>query len=260
VFIVSQLSGICDGKTIAPEIRGTFIAPVTRMNQPPAMRAPIRYRDRREAGHVLADRLRHFAGRQDVIVLALPRGGVPVAFEVAKAIGASLDVFIVRKLGLPGHPEFAMGAIASGGVRILDDDLVRYYRIPSAAVEQIARVEQQELERREGSYRGTRAPLSLEDRIVILVDDGLATGSTMRAAILAVRRRLPSQIVAAAPVGARQACDALNQVADEVVCPMTPEPFRAVGPWYQNFEQTTDEEVRWLLAAAAAQRSMKQSA
>jgi len=224
------------------------------------MHAPSRYRDRREAGQVLADRLRHFAGRQDVIVLALPRGGVPVAFEVAKAIGATLDVFMVRKLGVPGHPEFAMGAIASGGVRILDDDLVRYYRIPAAAVEQIARVEQQELERREGLYRGARPPLSLEDRIVILVDDGLATGSTMRAAILAVRRRLPLQIVAAAPVGARQACGALDQVADEVVCPMTPEPFRAVGLWYQNFEQTTDEEVRWLLAAAAAQRSMKRSA
>jgi putative phosphoribosyl transferase len=220
----------------------------------------MRYRDRREAGQVLAERLRHFAGRQDVIVLALPRGGVPVAFEVAKAIGATLDVFMVRKLGLPGHSEFAMGAIASGGTRILDNDLLRYYRIPAAAVEQIARAEEQELERREGAYRGGRPALALEDRIVILVDDGLATGSTMRAAVVAVRRQLPSQIVVAAPVGARQACGALDQVADEVVCPMTPEPFRAVGLWYQNFEQTTDEEVRWLLAAAAAQRSMKRSA
>jgi predicted phosphoribosyltransferase len=230
------------------------------MNQLTAARAPIRYRDRREAGRVLADRLRHFAGRQDVIVLALPRGGVPVAFEVATAIGADLDVFMVRKLGLPGHPEFAMGAIASGGIRTLDDDLVRYYRIPAAVVEEITRTEQWELERRERAYRGARPPLQLQDRIVILVDDGLATGSTMRAAVIAVRRQLPSQIVVAAPVGARQACDALDQVSDEVVCALTPEPFRAVGLWYQNFEQTTDDEVRRLLAAAAEVPSMKRSA
>lgn len=230
------------------------------MNHTTSIRVPLRYRDRREAGRALADRLRHFAGRQDVIVLALPRGGVPVAFEVAKAIGATLDVFMVRKLGLPGHPEFAIGAIASGGIRTLDDDLVRYYRIPAAAVEQLARAEQQELERRERVYRGARPPLVLEDRTVILVDDGLATGSTMRAAVIAVRRQLPSQIVVAAPVGARQACRALDQVADEVVCAMTPEPFNAVGLWYQNFEQTTDDEVRYLLAAAAAAPAMKRSA
>ena len=230
------------------------------MNQATATRAPIRYRDRRDAGRILADRLRHFAGRQDVIVLALPRGGVPVAFEVAKAIGATLDVFMVRKLGLPGHPEFAMGAIASGGIRTLDDDVVRYYRIPAAAVEEVARTEQQELERRERVYRGARPPLALANHIVILVDDGLATGATMRAAVLAVRRQLPSQIVVAAPVGAWQACRALDQVADEVVCAMTPEPFRAVGLWYQNFEQTTDDEVGYLLAAAAAESSMKRSA
>lgn len=225
-----------------------------------ATRAPIRYRDRREAGRVLADRLRQFAGRQDVVVLALPRGGVPVAFEVAKAIGAALDVFMVRKIGLPGHPEFAIGAIASGGIRTLDENLLRYYRIPAAVVEQIARAEQQELERRERAYRGARPPLALEDRVVILVDDGLATGSTMRAAVIAVRRELPSQIIVAAPVGARQACRALDQVADEVVCAMTPEPFNAVGRWYQYFEQTTDDEVRHLLAAAAAESSMKRSA
>jgi putative phosphoribosyl transferase len=230
------------------------------MSHPTAIGVPLRYRDRCEAGRVLAERLRHFAGRQDVIVLALPRGGVPVAFEVATGIGAALDVFMVRKLGLPGHPEFAMGAIASGGIRTLDDDLVRYYRIPAAVVEQIARTEQQELERRERVYRGARPALSLEDRIVILVDDGLATGSTMRAGVLAVRRQLPSQIVVAVPVGARQACRALDEVADEVVCAMTPEPFTAVGLWYQNFEQTTDDEVRRLLAAAAADPSMKRSA
>ncbi|MGH9240550.1 MAG: phosphoribosyltransferase [Vicinamibacterales bacterium] len=187
-------------------------------------------------------------------------GGVPVAFEVATRIGAALDVFMVRKLGLPGHPEFAMGAIASGGIRTVDDDLVRYYRIPAAAVEQIARTELQELERRERAYRGARPPLSLEDRIVILVDDGLATGSTMRAAVIAVRRQLPSQIVVAVPVGARQPCRALDQVADEVVCAMSPEPFSAVGLWYQNFEQTTDDEVRRLLAAAAAAPPMTRSA
>ena len=230
------------------------------MSHPTAIGVPLRYRDRREAGQVLADRLRHLAGRQDLIVLALPRGGVPVAFEVATRIGAALDVFMVRKLGLPGHPEFAMGAIASGGIRTLDDDIVRYYRIPAAVVEQIAGAEQQELERRERAYRGARPPPALADRIVILVDDGLATGSTMRAAVIAVRRQLPSQIIVAAPVGARQACGALDQVADEVVCAMTPEPFRAVGLWYQHFEQTTDDEVRRLLAAAAAEPSMKRSA
>lgn len=153
-----------------------------------------------------------------------------------------------------------MGAIASGGIRTLDDDLVRYYRIPAAVVEEITRTEQWELERRERAYRGARPPLQLQDRIVILVDDGLATGSTMRAAVIAVRRQLPSQIVVAAPVGARQACDALDQVSDEVVCALTPEPFRAVGLWYQNFEQTTDDEVRRLLAAAAEAPSMKRSA
>jgi predicted phosphoribosyltransferase len=220
----------------------------------------MRYRDRREAGRMLADRLRHFAGHQDVIVLALPRGGVPVAFEVAMAIGAPLDVFMVRKLGLPGHPEFALGAIASGGIRIVNDDVIRYYRIPAAAIDQIAGAEQQELERRERAYRGARPPLNLEGRVVILVDDGLATGSTMRAAVVAVRRQLPSQIVVAVPVGARQACRALDQVADDVVCAMTPEPFRAVGLWYQNFEQTTDDDVRRLLAVAAAEPPMKRSA
>jgi predicted phosphoribosyltransferase len=230
------------------------------MDQARPFRGALRYQDRREAGVVLADRLRRFAGRQDVVVLALPRGGVPVGFEVAKVIGAPLDVFMVRKLGLPGHPEFAIGAIASGGVRILNDDLIRYYRIPPAAVEDIARTEQQELERREQAYRGVRPPSMLRERVVILVDDGLATGSTMRAAVLAVRRLAPSEIVVAAPVGAAQACRALDQVADEVVCAMMPEPFTAVGLWYQNFEQTSDDEVRRLLAAAAARPPVKRSA
>lgn len=222
--------------------------------------APLRYRDRREAGAVLAERFRHYAGRTDVIVLALPRGGVPVAYEVASAIGAPLDVFMVRKLGLPGHPEFAMGAIASGGVRVLNEDLIRWYSIPASAVEQVARAEQQELERREQAYRAGRPPLPVDGRTVILIDDGLATGATMRAAVLAVRRLLPSEIIVAAPVGAPEACRALDEVADDVVCGRMPDPLRAVGLWYQNFEQTTDDEVRALLAAAAGAPSMKRSA
>ena len=226
----------------------------------PKWHTPSRYRDRREAGVVLADRLRHLVGRSDVTVLALPRGGVPVAFEVASALGAPLDVFLVRKLGLPGHPEYAMGAIASGGVRVVNDDLVRYYQIPAAAVEQVANAAQRELERRERAYRGIRPPLALEGRIAVLVDDGLATGSTMRAAVLAVRKLLPSQIVVATPVGAPQACRALDEVADEVVCVRTPDPLHAVGLWYENFDQTTDEEVRRLLAVALDGPAMKRSA
>ena len=209
---------------------------------------------------VLADRLRQFAGRGDVVVLGLPRGGVPVAYEVATALRAPLDVFVVRKLGMPGHPEFAIGAIASGGVRVLDENLIRWYRVPAAALDQIVQAEQRELERRERAYRGTRPPLSLEGRTVILVDDGLATGSTMRAAVLAVRRLLPSEIVVATPVGAAEACHALDEIADEVVCARMPVPFTAVGLWYQNFGETTDDEVRRLLAAAAADPPMKRSA
>jgi putative phosphoribosyl transferase len=207
----------------------------------------MRYGDRREAGAVLAGRLREFAGRGDVVVLGLPRGGIPVAFEVAKALEAPLDVFVVRKLGLPGHPEVAMGAIASGGVRVLNDDLLRQLRVPASAIEAVARAEQAELERRERAYRGDRPAMPLHGRTVILVDDGLATGSTMRAAVLAIRRVLPSHVVVAVPVGARETCRALNEVADDVVCALTPEPFVAVGLWYENFEQTTDDEVRRLL-------------
>ena len=222
--------------------------------------ARMRYANRREAGAVLAGQLRGFADRTDVVVLGLPRGGIPVAFEVANALKAPLDVFVVRKLGLPGHSELAMGAIASGGVRVLNDDLLRQLHVPASAIDAVTRVEQAELERRERAYRGTRPPIPLEGRIVILVDDGLATGSTMRAAVLATRRVLPAQIVVAVPVGARETCRALDEVADEVVCVRMPEPFTAVGLWYENFEPTTDEEVRRLLASASSVVDVRRSA
>jgi putative phosphoribosyl transferase len=210
------------------------------------------FADRHEAGVRLAAQLRQFAGRSDVVVLALPRGGVPVGSEVARALGAPLDVFVVRKLGLPGHPELAMGAIASGDVRVLNEDVVRWYRIPESAIEAVTRAERAELERRERAYRDGRAPVPIEKRTVILVDDGLATGSTMRAAVLAVRRLHPARVVVAVPVGARETCEALRDTADEVVCAFVPEPFSAVGLWYADFSQTTDEEVRHLLADLAA--------
>jgi putative phosphoribosyl transferase len=203
--------------------------------------------DRRHAGRVLASHLTTYAGRDDVIVLALPRGGVPVAYEVASALGAPMDVFLVRKLGTPGHRELAMGAIASGGVRVLNEDVVRWYGISEVAIERIAREEQEELERREGAYRQNRPAPSLANRVAILIDDGLATGSTMRAAAQAVRARNPVRVVIAVPVGAPQTCAELAAVADEVICARTPEPFSAVGQWYLNFDQTDDDEVRELL-------------
>ena len=208
----------------------------------------MRFRDRRHAGAVLASKLHHLAGKTDAVVLALPRGGVPVAYEVARTLGAPMDVFVVRKLGLPGHSELAMGAIASGGVRVMNEDVVALYRPPAAAVEAVTRAELIELERRERAYRDGRLPLPLEGRTVILVDDGLATGSTMRAAVMAVRRLRPARVIVAVPVGARETCQALREVADEVVCPLIPEPLSAVGLWYLDFSQTTDQEVRQLLA------------
>jgi len=203
--------------------------------------------DRHEAGRVLASHLRSHANRDDVVVLALPRGGVPVAYEVAAALNAPLDVFLVRKLGTPGHRELAMGAIASGGVRVLNDDVVRWYGIPESAIESVAREEAAELERREREYRRDRPAPDLANHIVIVVDDGLATGSTMRAAAQAVRMLGPSRVVVAVPVGAPQTCSEIAAVADEVVCARMPEPFSAVGQWYLDFDQTTDEEVRELL-------------
>jgi putative phosphoribosyl transferase len=205
------------------------------------------FSDRREAGLALASKLRHYAGRNDVVVLALPRGGVPVAFEVAESLDAPLDIFLVRKLDMPGHLEYAMGAIASGGVRVLSEDVVRAYNIPQSAIDTIARKEQQELERREREYRRDAALADLQGRIVILVDDGLATGSTMRAAVQAVRQHGPARVVVAVPVGAPSTCEDFADVTDESVCARTPEPFSAVGHWYLDFSQTTDEEVQTLL-------------
>jgi len=207
----------------------------------------IPFADRREAGRVLAAHLATYANRSDVVVLALPRGGVPVGYEVASALGAPLDVFLVRKLGTPGHRELAMGAIASGGVRVLNEDVVKWYGISEAAIESVAREEAAELVRREHAYREDRSGPDLRNRVVILVDDGLATGSTMRAAAQAVRAHQPSRVVVAVPVGARETCGDLAADADEVFCARMPVPFSSVGQWYLNFDQTTDEEVRELL-------------
>jgi putative phosphoribosyl transferase len=212
------------------------------------------FRDRTDAGRQLAARLTRYADRTDVLVLALPRGGVPVAYEVAKALKAPLDVFLVRKLGVPGHEELAMGAIASGGVRVLNEDLVDYLRIPDGVIDAVAAVEQRELERRERAYRDDRPPPEVKDSIVILVDDGLATGSTMRAAAAALRLQKPQRIVVAVPVSSAEACEELRSEVDEIVCAVTPEHFQGVGLWYEDFSQTSDEEVRELLKRATQQQ------
>jgi len=209
----------------------------------------IRFHDRIDAGRRLADKLTAYGGRSDVIVLGLPRGGIPVAYEVATRLKAPLDVFLVRKLGVPGHPELAMGAIAAGGIEVLSRDLIRDLGIPHALIEQVAVRERLELERRDALYRGLRRPVVVRDRTIVLVDDGLATGSTMQAAILALRQQAPARIVVAVPVGARETCDHLRRIADEVVCVAMPEPFNAVGLWYEEFSQTTDDEVKRLLTA-----------
>jgi predicted phosphoribosyltransferase len=205
------------------------------------------YRDRRDAGAELAARLTHLKSRNNVIVLALPRGGVPVAYEVARSLDAPLDVFLVRKLGVPGHRELAMGAIASGGVRVLNQDVVNWLKIPDAAIDAVATEEQAELERRELEYRKGRAALDLRGRVVVLVDDGLATGSTMKAAVQAVRAHAPARVIVAAPVGSPDTCREFAHIADETICARTPQQFAAVGQWYRDFSQTTDEEVRLLL-------------
>jgi len=203
--------------------------------------------DRREAGAELAKRLGHLRDRDDVIVLALPRGGVPVAYEVARALNAPLDVFLVRKLGLPGHEELAMGAIASGGVRVLTPYVVHFHKVPGEVIDAIAAREQAELERREHAYRHGRPPLNLAGRTVVLVDDGLATGSTMRAAVQSIRAHRPARVIVAVPVGSPDTCREFADIADEVICARTPERFAAVGLWYRDFSQTSDDEVRALL-------------
>ncbi len=209
------------------------------------------FRDRSDAGRALADRLTGYAGRNDVIVLALPRGGAPVGYEIARALHAPLDLFLVRKLGVPGHEELAMGAIASGGVRVLNEEVVESLRIPDDTIEMVAAEEGRELERRERAYRGDRPAPDVRGKTVILVDDGLATGSSMRAAVAALRQRGPARIVVAVPVGARETCAEFHHLADETVCARTPDPFYAVGLWYADFSQTSDDEVRELLERAA---------
>jgi putative phosphoribosyl transferase len=210
------------------------------------------FQDRREAGRKLAARLEVYANRPDVLVLALPRGGVPVAFEVAEALDAPLDIFLVRKLGVPGQEELAMGAIATGGVRVLNEEVVHYLNIPDEVIDAVAAREQMELERREILYRGHRADLDTHGRSIVLVDDGLATGSTMRAAIAALRKQRPARIVVAVPVAAPQTCAEIRMAVNEMVCLTTPEPFQGVGLWYENFSQTTDDEVHELLEKSAS--------
>jgi putative phosphoribosyl transferase len=213
------------------------------------------YQDRMEGGRRLAAKLMAYANRPEVVVLALPRGGVPVAFAVAETLNAPLDVFLVRKLGLPGHEELAMGAIATGGVRVLNESVVRNLGIPDTVIDTVTAQEQRELKRRERLYRDDRPALAVRGCTVLLVDDGLATGSTMRAAAVALRQQHPARIVIAVPIAASATCEEFRTEVDDIVCAATPEPFYAVGLWYNDFSQTSDTEVRDLLAQAARQRA-----
>jgi putative phosphoribosyl transferase len=215
-----------------------------------------RFRNRIQAGRLLAQRLQKYAGDPDLLVLALPRGGVPVGFEVARALNAELDVFLVRKLGLPGHEELAMGAIASGGIRVINRHLVEALGVSEDEIEAVAQEEERELVRRERLYRGNRPPPRIQGRTVILVDDGLATGSTMRAAVEALRQQHPAKLVVAVPIAESSTCEDLAQEVDEIVCAVTPEPFIGVGLWYEDFSQTTDQEVEDLLQRAAQERAL----
>ena len=217
---------------------------------------PTAFQDRFDAGTTLAAQLAQYAGRDDVVVLALPRGGVPVGFEVAKALQAPLDVFLVRKLGVPGHEELAMGAIASGGVQVLNEDVVAALDVPPERIVAVAAAEEQELERRLRAYRSGMPPPDVKGKIAILVDDGLATGSSMRAAVKALRRLGPKRIVVAVPTAAAETCERLAREADEVVCASTPRPFHAVGLSYRDFSQTTDAEVTDLLRRAASRAGL----
>lgn len=208
------------------------------------------FRNRQDAGQKLAEKLTEYADRDDVLVLALPRGGVPVAYEVSERLNAPLDVFLVRKLGVPRQEELAMGAIASNGVRVLNQSVILQLRIPDAVIDRVAENEQRELERREREYRDALPPPDVEGKIVIVIDDGLATGATMRAAALALKMQNPQKVVVAAPVAALETCEEFAREVGEIVCAATPEPFHGVGMWYEDFSQTTDEEVRELLQAS----------
>ncbi len=211
----------------------------------------IQFEDRREAGKFLAPKLAAYANRGDVLVLALPRGGVPVAYEVALALNVPMDVFIVRKLGVPGHEEIAMGAIASGNIQVINHNLIKELDIPEKAIRQQITAEQRELERREHEYRDNRPPPAITGKTVILVDDGLATGASMWAAVLAVRQQRPARVVVAVPTASPETCRAFQDLVDDIVCAFTPEPFMAVGLWYKDFSQVSDDEVRALLKQAA---------
>jgi putative phosphoribosyl transferase len=208
------------------------------------------FRNRLEAGRKLAERLKNYAGRADVIVLAAPRGGVPVAFEISEALNLPLDVFVLRKLGVPGHEELAFGAIASGGIRVIDPDIVEGYGMTGSDIERVSRKEQEEMRRREIAYRGTRAPLKVRGRTVILVDDGIATGASIRAGIQALRQLSPARIVVAVPVAPPSTCARLRYQTDELVCLQMPEPFYGVGQFYADFSEVTDDEVKQLLERA----------
>jgi predicted phosphoribosyltransferase len=212
------------------------------------------FQNRRDAGRALASALQQYAQRADVLVLGLPRGGVPVAYEVARALNVPLDIFVVRKLGVPGQEELALGAIASGGMRVLNEEVVRALGIAGEEIDFVTRRELPELERREHQYRGDRPPLEVKGRTVLLIDDGLATGSTMRAGTAALSRMGPARIVIAVPVAARATCDELRAEGHDLVCLATPDHFYAVGQWYREFDQTTDAEVRELLQTAEQQR------
>jgi putative phosphoribosyl transferase len=209
------------------------------------------FRDRAEAGRILADRLQTILASRDILVLALPRGGVPVGFEIAQALHADFDAFLVRKLGVPGREELAMGAIASGGVRVLNQPLIEQLGIPPSVIDRVTEREQREIARREALYRDGRPSLSPANRTVVVVDDGLATGATMLAAVRALRRQKPERLLVAVPVASREACDQIREHVDQIVCADMPEPFQAVGIWYKDFSQTTDEDVRQLLQRAA---------
>lgn len=212
------------------------------------------FRDRYDAGRQLAGELAHYAGRSDVLVLALPRGGVPVAYEVARVLGVPLDLFSVRKLGVPGQKELAMGAIATGGVRLLNEEIVRRFGIPPEVIDRVTATERKELERREQVYRGDRPKPEVRGKTAILIDDGLATGASMRAAVAALRQMHPARTVIAVPIAAASTCEEFQGEVDEVICARMPEPFYAVGLWYEDFSQTSDEEVRNLLGRAESER------